>query len=86
MKKTVHGSKLFTDCSWWKMDAYLTVPTSQSGPEIKYLLQGGMSGKGSLLTKPSGPLVTSIVWRTLFWAYITTNHVSLCGECVTLIK
>ena len=31
------------------------VPTSQGGPEIKYLLQGGTSGKGSLLAKPSGP-------------------------------
>lgn len=26
--------------------------TSQSGPEIKYPLQGEMSGKGSLLAKP----------------------------------
>jgi len=46
-------------------------PTSQDGPESKYLLHGGMSGKGSLLTKPSGPLGTSLAWRILFWAYIT---------------
>jgi hypothetical protein len=36
--------------------------------EIKYLLQGGMSGTGSLLAKPSGPLGTLLVWRTLFRA------------------
>jgi hypothetical protein len=36
--------------------------------EIKYLLQGGMSRKGSLLAKPSGPLGTSLAWTTLFWA------------------
>jgi hypothetical protein len=57
------------------------IATSQGGPEIKYLLQGGMFGKGSLLAKPSGSLVTSLAWRTLFWAYMTTGHVSLCGKC-----
>ena len=41
-------------------------PTSQGGLEIKYPLQGGMSGKGSLLTKPSSPLGTSSNRRTLF--------------------
>ena len=46
-------------------------PTSQCELEIKYLLQGGMSGKGSLLAKPSGPLGTLLAWRTLFWAYLT---------------
>jgi hypothetical protein len=30
-----------------------TIPPSQGGPEIKYLLQGGVSEKGSLLAKPS---------------------------------
>ena len=40
------------------------------------LLQGGMSGKGILLAKPSGPLGTSFAWRTLFWAYMTMGHVS----------
>ena len=28
-----------------------TIPTSQGGPEVKYLLQGGVSGKESLLAK-----------------------------------
>jgi hypothetical protein len=46
-------------------------PTSQSGSEIKYLLQGGMSGKGSVSAKPSGSLGTLLAWRTLFWAYLT---------------
>ena len=41
------------------------IPPSQGGPEIKYLLQEGMSGKGSLLTKPSGPLDIALTWRTL---------------------
>ena len=42
------------------------IQLTQGGPEIKYLLQEGMSGKGSLLAKPSGPLGTSLAWRTLF--------------------
>jgi hypothetical protein len=50
---------------------------------IKYFLQGGMSGKRSLLAKPPGPLDTSLTWRTLFCAYVTTGHVSLCGKCGT---
>lgn len=40
-----------------------------------------MSGKGSLLAKPSG---TSLAWKTLFWAYVTIEHVViiffLCEE------
>jgi hypothetical protein len=35
-------------------------PTSQDRPDIKYLLQGGMSGKEDLLAKPSRPLGTSL--------------------------
>jgi hypothetical protein len=31
-------------------------PTSKGGPVIKYLLQGGMSGKEGLMTEPSRPL------------------------------
>jgi len=62
MKETVRSSKMFIGCSWWKMDAYCTVLNSQGGPEIKYLLQGAMSEKGSLLAKPSGPLGTSLAW------------------------
>ena len=34
--------------------------SSQGGPEIKYLLYRGMSEKGRLLVKPSGPLGTSL--------------------------
>jgi hypothetical protein len=40
-----------------------------------------MSGKGSLLAKPSGPVGTSLAWRTLFCAYMTTDQASLCVEC-----
>ena len=47
----------------------------QGGPEIKYLLQEGMSGKGFLLAKPSGPLDTASAWRTLFWACVTFPYV-----------
>lgn len=38
-------------------------PTSQGGPEIKYLFQGGMSGKESLLAKPSRPLDIPLEWK-----------------------
>jgi hypothetical protein len=38
-------------------------PTSQGGPEVKYLLQGGVSGQESLLAKPSRPLGTPLKWR-----------------------
>jgi hypothetical protein len=40
-------------------------PTFQGEPEIKYLLQGGMSWKGRFLAKPSRPLGTSFAQRTL---------------------
>ena len=76
MKDSVYGSKLFIDCSWWKIGCILNCTPSQGGHEIKYLLQGEMSGKGSLLAKPSRPLGTSLAWRTLFWAYVTIGHVS----------
>lgn len=42
------------------------ITTSQVGPEIKYLLQEGMSGKGSSLAKPLRPLGTSLAWRLSF--------------------
>jgi hypothetical protein len=32
-----------------------------------------MSGKGSLLAKPSWPLGTSLAWRTLSWACMTQD-------------
>lgn len=44
------------------------VPTSQGGPEIKYLLQGGMPEKGSHWLNPSG---SPLAWRTVFWADVT---------------
>lgn len=40
-------------------------PTSQGGLEIKYLLQGGMSGNESLLAVPTRPLCTSLAWRSV---------------------
>ena len=40
-------------------------PTFQGRPEIKYLLQGEMSGKESLLPMPARPLCTSLAWRSL---------------------
>jgi hypothetical protein len=40
-------------------------PTSQGGPEVKYLLQGAVSGKESLLDKPSRLLGTSLKWRSV---------------------
>lgn len=46
------------------------VSTSQGRPEIK-LLREGVFRRGSLLAKPSGPLGTSLPWRTLSWAYMT---------------
>jgi hypothetical protein len=35
-------------------------PTSQGGPEVKYLLQGDVSGKESVLTKLFRLLATSL--------------------------
>jgi hypothetical protein len=61
MKETVHVDPY---CLMIKNGC---TPTSQGEPEIKYLLQGGTSGKGSLLDKSSGPLVISLTWKTLFW-------------------
>jgi hypothetical protein len=36
-----------------------------NGPEVEYLLQRRLSGKGSLLAKPCRPLDTSLAWRSL---------------------
>lgn len=49
-EEAVHGSKLFI--SWYKMDACLTVPSSQGELEIKSLLQGGMSGSEACWLSP----------------------------------
>jgi hypothetical protein len=46
-------------------------PASQGVPKVKYVLQGQMFGKGSLLATPSGPLGTSLAQRTLFRTYLT---------------
>ena len=43
--ETVHGSKQFIVMA--EKGCIKPYPTSQIGPEIKYLWQGGMSGKGS---------------------------------------
>jgi hypothetical protein len=43
------------------MKSNVQYPTSQVGPEIKFLLKGEMSGKGSLLAKPS---------KSLFWGLL----------------
>jgi hypothetical protein len=53
------------------------IPTSQSGPEIKYILQG--VGGGRLLTKPSGSLATSLAWRTL-------GLHDQCEECGQMVQ
>jgi hypothetical protein len=53
LKDTVLGFKLFIECSSWKMGE---IPSPQGGPEIKNLLQEGMSRKESLLVKLSGPI------------------------------
>jgi hypothetical protein len=66
-------------CGKWM----LTILTSQGGPEIKYLLLGGMAEKGSLLAKLPGPLGTSLALRTLFWAYLTRGPICKCGKCGT---
>ena len=39
-------------------------PTFQGGPEVKYLLQGRVSGKESLLAKPFRPLGISLKRRS----------------------
>jgi hypothetical protein len=64
-------------------------PMSQDGPEIKCLLHRGMSGKGSLLAKPSRPLGTSLAWRSLSCSYMTTGHISFpivlgLGHCANV--
>jgi hypothetical protein len=43
MKDAVQDSKMFIDYSWWKMDAYPSILSSQVGPEIKYIWKGGWS-------------------------------------------
>jgi hypothetical protein len=40
--------------SGWQVDELNHTPLLRSRPEVKYILQGGVSGKGSLLAKPPG--------------------------------
>lgn len=63
------------------------ISTSQNESEIFFFLQQGISGKGHLLTKLSGPPNTSLAWRTLSWGYVTLGHVSISrkyGMCSRL--
>jgi hypothetical protein len=39
---------------------------SQGKPEVEYVLQGGVSGKGNLLAKPFRPLGASSKWRSVW--------------------
>jgi hypothetical protein len=57
-KKTAHGSKQLIVMA--ENGCIKPYPTFQGGPEIKYLLQGGMSRKRSLLAIPPRPLGTSL--------------------------
>ena len=50
------------------------VPLFQGKLEVKYLLQGRVSGKGSLLAKPSRPLGTSLKWRSVLSLHDHRSH------------
>jgi hypothetical protein len=65
MEETVLGSKLFIDCSSWKMNVYQLLRVDQ---RLNTFCREECLGRGNLLAKPSGPLGTSLAWRTLFWA------------------
>lgn len=41
MKQSMVLKELFIGCSWWRMDAYCTVPTSQARPEIHTFCRKG---------------------------------------------
>ena len=58
------------------------MPPPQGGPEIKCLLQGGMSRKGSLLAKLSGLLRYLISMKNSVLGYMTISHLcGMCGSC-----
>jgi hypothetical protein len=69
--------------SWWKNECVKPYPTSQGGPEIKYLLQGGMSRKEAYWLSPQARHVISLensVWglcdhRTYFFYMRSMAHV-----------
>ena len=52
-----------------------TISHSQGGPEVKYLLQEGVSGKASLLAS-SRPLGISLKWRSVFSLCDYSNYMS----------
>lgn len=56
-------------CSYWVLAEDRCIQLLHGGPELKYLLQEGMSMKGSLLSKTSGSI------------YIPHLHVELCVLC-----
>ena len=41
---------------------YHTIPTPQGGPEIKYIFQGGMPGKGVVFGREQGVALVSSVY------------------------
>ena len=83
-KRQFHDSKQFIVMA--ENGCVKPYPTSQGGPEIKYLWQGGMSRKESLLAKPSGSLGTLLAQRTLFWAYVSMDTFLLCEKYGTCSK
>ena len=57
------------------------LPPPQGGPEIKYLLQEGTSGKGSFLAKPSEPLRDFISMENSVLGYVTNmESVDMCSR------
>jgi hypothetical protein len=73
LKEAVHGFKAFivmVERSRW-VKSY---PTSQDGPKIKYILQGGVSGKESLLVKSSRTLFISLKWRSVLSLWVYRSH------------
>ena len=68
-EEAVHGFKAFI-VMVESGDEWNHTPLSQGRPEVKHLLQGGVSGKESLLAKPlhsllAKPLHTSLKWRSV---------------------
>lgn len=74
--------------SWWEREFFLVhivyslfivengcIPLPQGEPEIKYLLQEGLSGKGTLLVEPSG----SIWILHLFGERLFGEHSVFCA-------
>lgn len=83
-KETVYDSKSFI--SMMKSGCVKPYPSFQGGSKIKYLLQGEMSGKESLLAMPSRSLCTSLAWRSVLSLHDHRSlpfphlHVQVLGE------